>query len=106
MNQTAQTLRETPPHGIAISLCENLRLRGTMLINGTEIDEDVIGRALGLVDADKGFVAADLQAALEGLGVTKGEIAMRTADRTLQRASRAGKLVWKDRRWRSKGTTQ
>lgn len=106
MNQTAQTLRETPLHGIANSLCENLKLRGTMLIQGIEIDEDVIGRALGSVDISNGFAASELQTALEALGVAKGEIAMRTADRALQRARRAGKLVWKDRRWRSGDTSQ
>lgn len=77
-----------------------------MLINGEEIDEGLIGRALNSVDAGKGFVASELQAALEGLGVAKGETAMRTADRALQRARRAGKLVWKDRRWRANEAAQ
>ena len=77
-----------------------------MRIRGTEVDEGIVDQALKSMNTTEGFVASELITALEGLGVPEGEVAMRTADRAVQRARVAGTLVWKDRRWKAKGTSK
>lgn len=61
-----------------------------MKVKGVEITEQQLAAMLQAMG--ERFRAADVMAAAEAAGVQKGEVAMRAADRLLQKQRKAGKI--------------
>lgn len=70
-----------------------------MRVAGIDVDDAVIAAAIARQNLAGGFTCSELELALTEAGLPKGEIAMRTADRALQRAKRNKTLILKDRKW-------
>lgn len=70
-----------------------------MNVHGVEITEDQIEQAhRRMMEAP--FTANQIIATLERAGVPdKGDVAMRAADRLIQKARKAGKVEFRDRQW-------
>lgn len=72
-----------------------------MKVQGTEISEDIIEQALAALPSGNSFIAIELITRLLRLGVpAENDVAMRCADRVLQRERKAGRIEFGDSYWR------
>ena len=72
-----------------------------MKVHGEEIPEHLIDHALASMDVKRGFTLGNLEGALCRAGVPhEGGVAMRCADRTLQKLRRKGSIAFDGRVWK------
>lgn len=70
-----------------------------MKVDGIEIPQHLIDHAFLGVNPN-GFTAAELEASMEAAGIA-GLATMRCADRSLQKARKAGKIEYVGGKWRA-----